>query len=53
MNGGRQKWINEGRATTTEVPSPARRVYRAGDPDPTIRATREYVLEVASTCNNI
>ena len=53
MNGGRQKWINEGRATTTEAPSPARRIYRAGDPDPTIRATRDYVLEVASTRNNI
>ena len=53
MNVGRQKWINEGRKTTTEAPSPARRVYRAGDPEPTIRATRDYVLEVASTRNNV
>ena len=53
MNGGRQKWINEGRATTTEVPTPERRIYRSGDPDPSIRATRDYVLEVASTRNNV
>ncbi len=53
MNGGRQKWIDEGRATNTEMPGIARRVYRAGDPDPTIRATRDYVLEVASTRNNV
>ena len=53
MNGGRQKWIDEGRATNTEMPGIARRVYRASDPDPTIRATRDYVLEVASTRNNV
>ncbi len=53
MNGGRQKWIDEGRPTTTDVPAPQRRIYRAGDPDPSIRATREYVLEVASTRNNV
>ena len=53
MNGGRQKWIDEGRPTTTDVSTYPRRVYRAGDPDPSIRATRDYVLEVASTRNNI
>ena len=53
MNGGRQKWIDEGRPTTTDVPTPAKRIYRAGDPDPSIRATRDYVLEVASTRNNV
>jgi thiosulfate/3-mercaptopyruvate sulfurtransferase len=29
MNGGRQKWIDEGRPVTTDAPSPARRIYRA------------------------
>ena len=53
MNGGRQKWIDEGRPTTTDVPSPPKRIYRAGDPDPSIRASRDYVLEVASTRNNV
>ena len=53
MNGGRQKWIDEGRPTSTEVPSPESRIYRASDPDPSVRATRDYVLEVVSTRNNI
>ena len=53
MNGGRQKWINEGRPTTTEVPTPQRRIYRASEPDPSIRATRDYVLGMASTRNNV
>ena len=53
MDGGRQKWIDEGRPTTTDVPSHPRRIYRASDPDTSIRATRDYVLEVASTRNNV
>ena len=53
MNGGRQKWIDEGRPTSTEVPSPESRIYRASDPDPSVRATRDYVLDVVSTRNNI
>ena len=53
MNGGRQKWINEGRPTTTEAPARTPRIYRASDPDPSIRATRDFVLNVASTRNNV
>ena len=53
MNGGRQKWIDEGRPTTTEAPSPEPRTYCASDPDTSIRASRDYVLEVASTQNNV
>ncbi len=53
MDGGRQKWIDEGRPTTTEAPSHPSCVYSASDPDTSIRATRDYVLEVASTPNNI
>jgi len=53
MNGGRAKWISEGRPVTTDLPSPERRTYRASAPDPSIRATRDYVLEVASTANNV
>ena len=52
MNGGRLKWVKEGRTTTTDVPSPEKRTYRASDPDTSIRATRDYVLDVASTANN-
>ena len=53
MNGGRQKWINEGRPTTTAAPSVQRRIYRGSDPDTSIRATRDYVLDVATSRNNI
>ena len=52
MDGGRQKWIDEGRPTSTDTSSHARRIYRASDPDTSIRATRDYVLEVASSQTN-
>jgi thiosulfate/3-mercaptopyruvate sulfurtransferase len=45
VNGGRTKWLAEQRALTTAVPAyPAGR-YAAGDPEPSLRALREYVLE--------
>jgi thiosulfate/3-mercaptopyruvate sulfurtransferase len=53
MNGGRQKWIDEGRPVTTDAPAIERRIYRAPDPDTSIRATRDYVLEVVWTQNNV
>ena len=45
VNGGRVKWLAEGRPTTTAVPGFPQSQYRAGEPDPTVRALREYVLE--------
>ena len=53
MNGGRQKWIDEGRPTNTDAADVQRRVYRASNADTSIRATREYVIDSASTRNNI
>ncbi len=44
MDGGRQKWIAEGRPLTREVPSFPRTTYRAKDPDLSIRAFRDEVL---------
>ncbi len=52
MNGGRVKWVKEGRELSTDVPSPTKRTYRASDADTSIRATRDYVLETATTENN-
>ena len=43
MNGGRQKWVDEGRELTREVPSYPPTEYRAKDPDPKIRAFRDDV----------
>ncbi|HEU4758583.1 MAG TPA: sulfurtransferase [Dehalococcoidia bacterium] len=45
MNGGRKKWTDEGRPLTTDVPSYARGSYRAGQPDASIRALRDQVLQ--------
>ena len=53
MDGGRQKWMDEGRAISTAAPTPSAASYAASDPDTSIRATRDYVLGVASTSNNV
>jgi thiosulfate/3-mercaptopyruvate sulfurtransferase len=45
LDGGRQKWLDEGRETTTEVPSPVPAHYEAADRDEAIRARRDQVLE--------
>jgi thiosulfate/3-mercaptopyruvate sulfurtransferase len=45
MNGGRAKWIAEGRAITKEVPSfPPAEYYAPDRDDKTIRASRDEVL---------
>lgn len=46
INGGRQKWIDEGRPLTKESPKVAPATYTAHDPDDAIRALREYVIAV-------
>ena len=53
MDGGRAKWLAEGRAATTDVPQPEARTYRAPQADSSLRATRDYVLDVASGDNNV
>jgi len=45
LDGGRQKWIDEGRELTTDAPSPAPAEYRAGERDESIRAYRDQVRE--------
>jgi thiosulfate/3-mercaptopyruvate sulfurtransferase len=44
MNGPREKWIAEGRATTTEVPSYPSQTFNAQEGDDQIRARRDEVL---------
>ncbi len=44
MNGGRVKWLAEGRETTTEKPDIAASTYTAQDPDDSIRAKRDQVI---------
>ena len=43
MNGGRAKWLAEGRPTTTDAPSHAAASYTAEEPDCSIRALRDYI----------
>ena len=45
LDGGRQKWIDEGRELTTDVPSPTGKGYSAQDRDESIRAYRDQVRE--------
>ena len=45
LNGGRQKWIDEGRELTTDLPSPTPATYTATDRDEEIRAYRDQVRE--------
>ncbi len=45
MNGGRKKWVAEGRPLTTEVPHYAPTTYQAKDPDLSLRAFRDQVRE--------
>jgi thiosulfate/3-mercaptopyruvate sulfurtransferase len=45
LDGGRQKWIDEGRELTTDVPTPAPASYQAQDRDESIRAYRDAVRE--------
>ncbi len=43
MNGGRKKWISEGRPLVTEIPTIKTTTYTAQEPDSNIRALREQV----------
>src|SRR5437660_1663248 len=45
MNGPREKWIAEGRSTSTDVPSYPSQSFSARDGDPAIRARRDEVLQ--------
>jgi thiosulfate/3-mercaptopyruvate sulfurtransferase len=46
LNGGRRKWIDEGRPTTEEIPSFTASQYRAPEPDNSLRSFRDEVLKV-------
>ncbi len=44
LDGGRKKWVAEGRELSQEVPSVTPTTYKAGEPNSAIRATWEQVL---------
>jgi thiosulfate/3-mercaptopyruvate sulfurtransferase len=45
LDGGRQKWVDEGRELSTDVPSPQRVDYNAKPRDEALRAYRDAVRE--------
>jgi thiosulfate/3-mercaptopyruvate sulfurtransferase len=45
LNGGRKKWLAEGRPTTPDVPDVAPTQYQPEEPDWGYRAMRDYVLD--------
>ena len=45
LDGGRQKWVDEGRELTTETPQPKQAEYQASDRDESIRTYRDAVKE--------
>ncbi len=44
MDGGRTKWIDEGRELVTDVPAPPATDYKAKFPDDNVRATKDNIL---------
>ena len=48
MNGGRAKWVADGRPLTADAPSLAAKSYRASEPNQDIRAYRDAVLGAVS-----
>jgi len=44
MDGGRKKWLDEGRATTKDAAKPAKASYKASGPDLSLRAKRDDVV---------
>jgi thiosulfate/3-mercaptopyruvate sulfurtransferase len=53
LNGPREKWIAEGRPTTTDVPAYPAATFVARPGDPAIRATREQVLSALDADVNL
>jgi thiosulfate/3-mercaptopyruvate sulfurtransferase len=52
MDGGRKKWADENRATTKDVPKPAKSSYKASAPKTELRAKRDQVLAALGNSKN-
>ncbi len=49
MDGGRRKWLEEGRELSTDVPGPARADYVAAGPDLALRALLAEAMEASAS----
>lgn len=52
INGGRKKWLMEGRPITKDNPALTRKTYKVAEPDNSLRAYLPDVLKVAGTKHN-
>jgi thiosulfate/3-mercaptopyruvate sulfurtransferase len=53
LNGPRERWINEGRPTSAELPNHAPATFTAKPGDETIRARREEVLQALDNAHKL
>jgi thiosulfate/3-mercaptopyruvate sulfurtransferase len=53
LNGGRKKWIADGHALTTELPTVSAATYIAHDPNPDLRALQERVRAAVGKENHV
>ena len=45
MDGGRKKWLDEGRTVSTDVPLPDAKTHKVPAPDRSLRAMKEYIVQ--------
>ncbi len=53
VDGGRKKWLDEERELTKETPNVKPTTYKAQNPDPSLRAFRDYVEEIVNGDYNV
>lgn len=53
MNGGRKKWLAEGRTLSKDVPTPAAKTYRATERNDSIRAYLRQVQDAMNVPNSV
>ena len=53
LNGGRKKWVADGHALTTEVPTVTATSYTAREPDPDLRALQDRVRAAVGKENQV
>jgi thiosulfate/3-mercaptopyruvate sulfurtransferase len=51
MDGGRKKWVEENRPTSKDAPSTRRTSYKAKNPDMSLRAKRDQVIDALGKKN--
>jgi len=53
MDGGRKKWLAEGREVSKDAPAPRRTSYKAGEPDQTMRSYLHQVQQNYTASNTV